>query len=97
MKRPAGPPAMARPAGPLAMKRPAGGSSPCRFVLADERTRKTWRARVDATSKGFTFGPGKQYPSDKKAREAARKYLDDEIAKKGHRAKFPEDGSSIVL
>ena len=79
------------------MKRPAAASNPGIFKLLAENTRNTWRAKVGATSKGFKYGTGQQYPSANKAREAACAHLDEEIAKPGHRAKFPRDASHICL
>ena len=79
------------------MKRPAATSNPCIFKLVAEQTRKTWRGKVGATSKSFKYGTGQQYPSANKAREAACAHLDAEIAKAGHRAKFPRDASHICL
>ena len=79
------------------MKRPAATSNPCIFKLLAENTRNTWRAKVGATSKGFKYGTGQQYPSANKAREAACAHVDEEIAKAGHRAKFPRDASHICL
>ena len=88
---------MKRPVGLPTMKRLAAAPGPCHFQLQAGRVRETWRARVGTTSKGFTYGLGKEYPSDSKAHEAARAYLGKSIAKMGHKAKLPRDVPSIML